>query len=303
MASEQLAVLFADVCDSTTIYEALGDERALALVNRLFAVLTDKVNAQGGKVVKTLGDAMVCQFPDADAAFRAACDLQSTAIGADPAEDAKLAIKIAFNWGPVVTEQGDVFGDIVNVCARLVVLGNPHQIVTTQQTVEALSPALRESCREMFPVQVRGRIEPVHLCEVVWREDPDRTEAFSRSGLMRLKAHAREAILKLSYGGDTFVVEPAASVKLGRDKENDVVVNSGLASRLHARIYGKGGNFVIVDQSSNGTFVMIEGNTNEVQLRRQEAVLGERGYIGLGGPTSGKGTDHVLRYRLEGRKR
>src|SRR5262245_4408162 len=158
MASEQLAVLFADVCDSTTIYEALGDERALTLVNRLFAVLTEKVNAQSGKVVKTLGDAMVCQFPDADAAFRAACDLQSTAIGADASasDNAKLAIKIAFNWGPVVTEQGDVFGDTMNVCARLVMLANPHQIMTTHQTVEALSPPLREACREMFPVQVRG---------------------------------------------------------------------------------------------------------------------------------------------------
>jgi adenylate cyclase len=302
MASEQLAVLFADVCDSTTIYEAIGDARALALVNRLFAVLTEKVGAQGGKVVKTLGDAMVCQFPDADAAFRAACDLQSTAIGADPADDAKLAIKIAFNWGPVVTEQGDVFGDTVNVCARLVGLGNPHQIVTTQQTVEALSPPLRESCREMFPVQVRGRIEPVHVCEVVWRDDPDRTEAFSRSGSMRLKTSAGQAVLKLTYAGDTFVVEPAGSLKLGRDKENDVVVPSTLASRVHARIYGRGGNFVIADQSSNGTFLLIDGAKAEVRLRREEAVMGERGYIGLGGPASDHG-EHVLRYRLESRKR
>jgi adenylate cyclase len=300
MASEQLAVLFADVCDSTTIYEALGDTRALELVHRLFAVLTGKVTAQGGKVVKTLGDAMVCQFPDADAAFRAACDLQSTAIDADPADDAKLAIKIAFNWGPVVTEQGDVFGDTVNVCARLVGIGNRHQIVTTQQTVEALSPLLRESCREMFPVQVRGRIEPVHVCEVVWREDPDRTEMFSRSGLTRLRARAREAILKVSYAGDTFVVEPAGSLKLGRDKENDVVVNSGLVSRMHARIYGRGGNFVIADQSSNGTFLFADGATSEAHLRREEAVLGERGYIGLGGPASSHG-EHVLRYRLESR--
>ena len=302
MASEQLAVLFADVCDSTTIYEALGDERALALVNRLFAALVEKVNAQGGKVVKTLGDAMVCQFADADAAFRAACDLQSTAIGADASDDAKLAIKIAFNWGAVVTDQGDVFGDTMNVCARLVMLGNPHQILTTHQTVEALSPLLREACREMFPVQVRGRIEPVHVFEVVWREDPDRTEAFSRSGLMRSSARPRKAILKLSYGGKTFVVEPAGSLRLGRDKSNDVVVNSGLASRLHARIYGRGGNFVISDQSSNGTFLLIDGAKGEVQLRREEAVLGERGYIGLGGPANRKGAGHVLRYRLENRK-
>jgi len=65
------AVLFADVCESTAIYESLGDSRALALVNRLFALLQQKVTAGGGAVVKTLGDGMVCQFPDADAAFSA----------------------------------------------------------------------------------------------------------------------------------------------------------------------------------------------------------------------------------------
>ena len=70
---------------------------------------------------------------------------------------------------------------------------------------------------------------------------------------------------------------------------------------MHARIFGRGGNFVIADQSSNGTFVAIDGNTREMTLRREEAVLGERGYIGLGEPAEGHG-DHVLRYRLESRK-
>ena len=69
---------------------------------------------------------------------------------------------------------------------------------------------------------------------------------------------------------------------------------------MHARIYGRGGNFVIADQSSNGTYVMIDGSTREVTLRREEALLGERGYIGLGGPASKHGA-HVVRYRLQSR--
>ena len=80
-----------------------------------------------------------------------------------------------------------------------------------------------------------------------------------------------------------------------------MVVSSEKASRVHARIYGRGSNFVIADRSSNGTFVLIDGNSREITLRREEAVLGERGYIGLGGHASGNG-DHVLRYRLENRK-
>jgi len=97
------------------------------------------------------------------------------------------------------------------------------------------------------------------------------------------------------------VVEPRGSIKIGRDKSNEMMVNSTKASRVHARIFERGGNFVIADQSSNGTYVAIDGNTREVALRREETVLGERGYIGLGAPTEGHG-DHVLRYRLEARK-
>lgn len=299
MASEQLAVLFADVCDSTTIYEAIGDARALAAISALFSVLTDKVRARGGEIVKTLGDGMVCKFGDPDGAFNAACDIQEAAVEAESEKGPKLAIKVAFNWGAVMTEAGDVFGDTVNVCARLVGLAGPLQVLTTQATIAGLSEPLRERSRELYPVKVRGRVEEVKVCEVLWRADPDVTEAFSRSQLDA--AVARDWVLKLAYGGEIRVVELSGSVRLGRDKGNDVVVNSTKASRVHARIYGRGGNFVITDQSSNGTFVAIDGSTRELALRREEAVLGERGFIGLGGPVTGDG-DHVLRYRLELRK-
>jgi adenylate cyclase len=298
MASEQLAILFADVCDSTTIYESIGDARAHAAINRVFAVLSDKVKANHGKVIKTLGDGMVCQFGAADSAFRAACAMQEALKAADADSGPKMMIKVSFTWGPVVTAEGDVFGDTVNVCARLVGAAGPEQVLTTQETVAALSPGLRIGCRELYPVKVRGRAEEVKVCEVLWRSDPDVTEVFSRS---QFNVAVRDWILKVTYGGDTIVVEPTGSVKLGRDKTNEVVVNSSKASRVHARIYGRGANFVIADQSSNGTFLAIDGHAREVALRRDEATLGERGAIGLGGPTYEDG-DHVVRYELERRK-
>ena len=302
MATDRLAVLFADVCDSTTIYESIGDTQALAAISRLFVVLNGKVTANNGTVVKTLGDGVVCQFADADSAFHAACEMQSAAVSAEEGSGPKLTIKVCFTYGPVLTEAGDVFGDTVNVCARLVGVATPHQILTTQETIDALSPSLREQSRKLFPLQVRGRVGEVRVCEVLWRSDPDTTKAFTRSGLMRVApAQSREWILKLVYQGDTLVVEPGGAVKLGRDKANDVVVGSSLTSRVHARIYARGGNFAIVDQSANGTYVMIDGNSRELTLRREETMLGERGYIGLGGSAAAHG-DHVVRYRLESRK-
>lgn len=284
------------MCDSTTIYESIGDTHAHSLIHRLFGKLDECVQANGGTVVKTLGDGMVCRFGEADAAFRAACDMQSAAVAAEAGEDTKLTIKVGFTWGPVVTASGDVFGDTVNVCARLSGLGSPHQVLTTQEAIDALSPELRSRSRPLYPIKVRGRVGEVKVCEVLWRLDPDMTEALDPAPVA-----SRDWVLKLTYGGDTIEIDASSSVRLGRDKTNDVVVPSTLASRVHARVYCRGGNFVIADQSSNGTYVITDGNSREVTLRREEALLGERGYIGLGGPAS-KAGDHVLRYRLETRK-
>lgn len=296
--SSRRAILFVDIVDSTGIYDSLGDEQALAVVNLLFGAFATKVAAASGIVIKTLGDGMVCQFGTADSALRAACALQTTAQQIAPRVPGRLAVKVAFTYGPVVLKGGDVFGDTVNVCARLVAMANPGQVLTTGQAFAALSRTLMLRCRALYPVKIKGRAEPVSVYDVPWRVDPDLTE--TSANLDALPRTGRW-VLKLSYGGETFDVQPEGDTRIGRDKSNDVVIASPRASRLHARIYARERNFVIVDQSSNGTFVLIDGSDNEVILRREEALLGERGWIGLGNPASKHG-NHVLRYRLAKRK-
>ena len=291
------AVLFADVCNSTGIYESVGDTQALALINRLFARLAKKVKESGGTVVKTLGDGMVCQFEAPDAAFRAACDMQAAAVGMPtPGGESRLQLKIAWNYGPVVLKGTDVFGDTVNVCARLAALANPDQILTTLPTVEALSPGLRLRCRELPPAKLRGRVGQVKVSEAMWRTDVDVTEVDLGEELQARPGG--QWVLKLTYAGENVIVPPSGMVKLGRDKTNEVVVGSSLASRVHARVFGREGNFVIADQSSNGTFLLVDGSSRELRLRREEAVMGERGWIGLGKSAAAHGP-HMVRYRLE----
>lgn len=292
------AVLFADVCDSTGIYESAGDQRALALINRLFGRLAKKVKDNAGAVVKTLGDGMVCQFEQPDAAFRAACDMQAAATGMpSPSGQPRLEIKIAWTWGPVVARGGDVFGDTVNVCARLAALANPNQILTTREAVEALSPGLRLRCRELPPARLRGRVGQVKVSEVLWRSDADVTQVDLGEAL-EARGAGRDWRLKLTYAGATVRVGPGDTVKLGRDAANEVVVASTLASRVHARVFCRDGNFVIADQSSNGTYLQVDGSSREIRLRREEAVMGERGWIGLGKSAAAHGP-HMVRYLLE----
>ena len=296
---ERRAILFADVCDSTAIYESAGDAAALAQITRLFAVLRKQVQAGGGAVVKTVGDGMICEFAEPEAAFRAACEMQQATLDLAAGEATPLRIKVGYNYGPVVHTESDVFGDTMNLCARLMSLANPAQVLTTRQTVDALPANLRARCRDLYETQIRGRGAPVMVSEVIWRADADLTKVdLSQPEL----AGAADWILKLSYGGESFVLDPGGSLRIGRDASNDVVVPSDHASRLHARVFCRDAQFMIADQSSNGTFLMVDGSERELRLRREQAVLGERGWIGLGKTAATHG-DHVLRYRLERRGR
>ncbi len=296
MQTVQRAILFADVSNSTRIYEALGDTHALSVVSHLLGLLEHCVTRHAGSVIKTLGDAMVCAFEDSDGALRAACDMMALLAPLPARPYGKLSIKIGMTYGPVVLSEGDVFGDTVNVCARLVALANADQVLTTQQTVDALSPGLRSRCRTLFPIQIKGRAEEITACEVLWRSDPDVTAANpARAGF----ADGGELFLKLSHEGNTFMIDEATlSARLGRDKSNDLVVTSHFASRFHARIHKREGGFFLSDQSSNGTYLLADDGAAEVLLQREEAVLGERGWIGLGMSASRHG-DHVVRYRIE----
>ena len=297
METAQRAILFADVTDSTRIYESLGDAQAHTLIDQLLWLLGKSAASHGGTVAKKLGDGMVCVFPTSDEACRAACDMQLAALSTPAARPAdRLAVRIGFTFGPVVLSEGDVFGDTVNVCSRLVALANPEQVLTTHQTMAAMAPELRGRCRELFPIRVRGRHEEIIACNVQYREDPDATETnLTRAEITR----ERELVLKLTYGGELCVVRSSGpGMRIGRDQENDLVVESHFASRSHARIYPREGHFVLQDLSSNGTYLLADGSTSEILLRREEAVLTERGWIGLGNSAARHG-DHALRFRVE----
>jgi adenylate cyclase len=296
METAQRAVLFVDVTDSTKLYESLGDTVALALVNGVFGRLEKLVAKYAGSIVKFLGDGIICVFEDPDNAFRAACEIQTSVHSAAQGSHNRLQLKIGFTYGSVILSKGDVFGDTMNVCSRLVVLANPEQVLTSAQTVEALSPGLRTRCRALFPTRIKGKAEEVAVSEVMWRYDPAVTE----SNLTRADfSKAVQLSLKLIYRGNIFVVNRSRpTIQMGRDDSNDIVIVSLFASRIHARVHTRDGHFVLTDLSSNGTFLLVDEHLNEMHLRREEAVLGGRGWIGLGKNATRHG-DHSVRYALQ----
>ena len=147
-----LAVLFADVSGSTRLYESLGDAEALATIGRCVALMSTVCVGHGGRVVKTIGDEVMAVFPSADSAAKAAVEMQARVSEHPPVGGSRLAIRVGFHLGPAIETDGDVFGDSVNVAARMAALAKREQIILSSYTADALAPWLRARSRNRYAV-------------------------------------------------------------------------------------------------------------------------------------------------------
>lgn len=287
-----LAVLFADVSDSTRLYEAIGDTAAFGNVREVIGLLKSVAEAYGGRVVKTIGDGLMCAFPGADEAASAAGEMQRQIAQRPPLKGGrKLTIRVGFHYGPVIQDGEDVFGDSVNIAARMAGLALDGQAVTTSETVAALSSSLRDTMRQINALPVKGKAEEVDVHELMWQASMDQTVIPGRAPGAPVSQPGRGGPkLKLAYRGRELVAR--ATVYLGRDGSNTIFIMDPMASRRHAKIELRGGHFVLVDQSSNGTFVVI-GGAPEMQLKRQEVVLYGSGRIAFGHSTAESAVETV----------
>jgi hypothetical protein len=202
--------------------------------------------------------------------------MQSRVSGHAPVGGSRLAIRVGFHLGAAIETAGDVFGDSVNVASRMAALAKREQIILSSHTVAALAPALRARVREIDTLSVKGKTQDIGIFELMWQDsDADLTALATRwkplPARIVLRHGAAERILD----------ESATTITLGRDAQNDIVIADRKASRLHARVERRRDKFVIVDQSSNGTFVTVDGEP-EIMLRREELMLRGRGRVAFG---------------------
>lgn len=281
-----LAILFADISGSTHLYETLGDEEALERIERCLAVLSAVSRKHNGEIVKTIGDEIMCAFPDAGSAFRAARAMQMEMAMQFISGKLPLHIHIGMHYGPAIRDEGDVFGDAVNIAARLTKIAKAGQIITSQQTAGILPTELRADIRQLGNAPLRGKREEMDICEIIWQEVGDLTLMLGTA----FKTEPYAGCLILRHGEVSLAIDEQKSVAvLGRDKKNDLVVNSPLASRQHAQIECRGGKFILTDQSTNGTYVYTEDGRKSF-VHREEFPLSGSGSISLGHDTEGDTT-------------
>jgi class 3 adenylate cyclase len=272
------AVVFADVAGSTRLYETAGDAAALVMIGRCLELMRRICEERDGRVVKTIGDEVMAVFPSAANAGYATNGMQAGIAALGAQTGVPLAIHAGFHSGQVLESDADVFGDTVNVAARLCSLAKGGQTLLAASTLAELPIALSSRTRCLDAHSVKGKEADVEVHELLWQETE---EDLTTLGPRRAGRNAR---LTLRYRDREIDAAETPALTFGRDGNNDVVILDRKASRLHARIERRRDKYVLIDHSTNGTFLAVNGE-GEVELRREELLLRGRGRIYFGHPS------------------
>jgi len=293
----EVGVMFADVTGSTRLYETLGDEAAERIIGKVLAIMGKITEGYQGYVIKTIGDEIMCRFTTANDCVRAAIECQEEVSAGIEGEDIKVSIKVGLHFGPaILMEDGDVFGDAVNVAARMGGIAKGAQIITTQETVNLLDADLQDMSRQFDKTNVKGKEGEIVVHQVVWEAGDDVTRIEIQTDV----AEDEVTYLSLDFQGATTRIasDDHRTFVIGRGVQCDLLCKTRLASRAHATLEFRRGKFLLTDQSSNGTFVKTDDGEN-IFLRRQELMLWGSGSICLGEEISKEEPEDVIRYTCE----
>ncbi len=275
LSTQSLAILFADIGGSTRLYEKIGDVDAHRLVteslNRMETAITDN----NGKLLRTVGDAALASFKSCDDVFAAALSIQELHC------DSELSVRIGFHYGPVIPDKGDVYGNAVNIAARVASLANLDEITTTEESVKKMSTHLQQRSALLDFINVKGLSDPLPVYRLFWRPEDESTTAIQTAVSLSFR-NPTNVQLCLNYRNHCVIINSTNPiVTIGRVVENSLAIDNDCVSRFHARIELMQGKFVLTDQSTNGTYLLKDGQ-GTVFIRRETITIDSQGIIGAG---------------------
>jgi adenylate cyclase len=125
------AIAFLDLTGYTALTEERGDEAGAELADRLAALVNEAAQLHGGRPVKWLGDGVMFHFPDATAAVLTGLELVEQTPSA-----VEVRARVGVNAGRVIFRDGDYFGRVVNVAARIADYARPGEVLVSEQVKE-----------------------------------------------------------------------------------------------------------------------------------------------------------------------
>jgi serine/threonine protein kinase/class 3 adenylate cyclase len=165
-----ITVLFTDIVGSTGYFDRFGDTAGLAMVHTHSQLAAEEVRKHGGTMTKTIGDAIMAHFSDPKSAVRAAAKLQRNLQEFNGAltETKRVKLRIGIHTGMGFTRGTDVYGDVVNLAARITKCSGAGQILVSRAVHEAIASDAEIQCRWFDRCTIDGRPEKEEVFEVAW---------------------------------------------------------------------------------------------------------------------------------------
>ena len=289
MVSQTLTVLFADLAGSTQLYQTAGDTEAHLRVTDSLQCMKSVIETHSGTLLKKVGDAVLASFEDVDNAHRAAIGIQQKH------KALSLSVRIGFHYGEVIPDDGDIYGNAVNLAARVASFAEANEICTTEDTVKQLSNEHQSSTHYLDQINFRGISEPMSVYRIGWTGDGGATVVLTAAD--STSNYKINQALHLLIGAEQITVDANNPIiTFGRASDNNIVVDNEMASRHHAKIECLRHKFVLYDSSTNGTY-LLRGELSPEYIKRESIVLQNSGIIGLGqSPDSQSGNS--IQYRV-----
>lgn len=286
---QNYAVLFADIAGSMNLYNRLGDEDAKTLIVKLQQQQSDVIVACGGTVQEFIGDEIMARFTNCENAVAASIRLHQLAEEYSGASAVNIQMRVGLHYGPAIVESGRMFGDTVNIAARVAAIARSGQTITSEALVSQLPPAQQASARHYDVTKIKGKYGLLDIFELMWNTSGQTTMMLAPD--VKTAGHS----LTLTFCGvSTRLALTTEKFGIGRANANDLVVHANSVSRQHITIEVTRGRFVVCDDSTNGTYVYLS-NGEVIYLRREQLPVWGAGKIALGAPID-EGQDHLLGY-------
>lgn len=279
--NQHQAIMFADVSGSSALYKQVGNEQAKAIIDEAVHFMTAITIVNEGTVVKTIGDEIMARFNEGYQACEAAIAIQRRCVKEPHLKD--LGIRIGIAYGDVLITHNDVFGDRVNDAACVAHIARANQIVITQSVVDSLGNTLKHDCQMFDRINIKGETEHTLIYRLEWEHSGKDNRATMVMPIHDVASFVDKFQLILTVNGREILLLPEQTpYHIGRDPvKAHLLVEHELASREHCHIEFRRGKYVLVDHSTNGTYVYLE-DQHPIYLRREELPLQSEGQIALG---------------------
>jgi len=273
----EVTVLFADICRSMVLFDRLGDQEALNLVIKALELSADIVMQHDGMVIGTIGDEVMCTFAVPRQALIAARQIHKMIQQDKLMQSNQLAMRVGINSGAVVSLSNNVYGDTVNIAARLAQQAKANQSLVSSSTIASIDESLRDQIRPIGQINLRGKAGAIDVYELLGIDaEEEITEVTSNRPL-----ESRSFLMTVRYRTREMRFDPMlVRFLFGRGQDCDQTVDHPTISREHAEILYRNGQYLLRDFSTNGSYV-IQGDNRE-QVHRSSIELKGQGRIFLG---------------------